>query len=162
MNMTPALCCSLEVQVLPVRDPYLYPLSLRCNGDRIPQLLSTLGPPAGYLPSWVSTAFLNLFPCIGLLYSSFSFHFHSFSSTAISTLVLFLPSLFTNSFFFIFLPFLCFLLFHIGFFSSPPVLLRHSSCPTLPRFSTDRLYAPSEFNCYSVTWYSCGRLSHMV
>jgi hypothetical protein len=108
-------------------------------------------------PCWISAlldqdSFPQPFSLHRTFFLSFLFHFHSFSSTAIYSVVLFLPSsLFTNYFsVFFFLPFLCFLLFHTGFFSSLPVLLRHFFfCPSLPRFSTDRLRAPSKFHCYS-------------
>jgi len=77
------------------------------------------------------------------------FLFFSSHSTSISTVILHLPF----SFFYyspVSSPFLCFLLFHIGSWTTLPVLLRHfSSHPSLPQFSTKRLHPPSsESQCY--------------
>ena len=83
--------------------------------------------------------------------SFFPFHFH-FYCHSMSPLLFLL--LFTN--FFSFLPFLCFLLFHIGSWTALPVLLRHFSChPSLPQFSTKRLHSPPlESRCYWIAYCS--------
>jgi hypothetical protein len=108
-----------------------------------PLLLSSVGTPARY--SYLLGPDSVPHPCSLQLLSSLS-HF-----TILSTVLLLLPCpLLLTNFFFFFPSFLCFLLFHTDSFSALPVLLRHFSCPIVPRFSTQRLHPPppSNFQCY--------------
>ena len=107
------------------------------------QLCSTLGPPAGYSALLTRTASLTPF-----FASDFFFNLFHFTSVPSLSLPFLLSFCFSNylSFFF-FLPSVS---FRIGSFPSSPVLLRHfSSCPSLPRFSTDKLHVHFELHCYS-------------
>lgn len=104
----------------------------RCNGRSIPQRRSTVGPPAGYFsPSWAQTVFLTPSSLRLFLFVAFPpLHFYVYFQFFLSPFLFSPPSY----------PLFSFLLFHIGPFSTLPVLLRHfSSGPSSPRFATEIL-----------------------